>query len=150
MTSRDVTETLEIALQASGGDQVDVVQKPRLLSDNGSSYILGELADWITDSGMSHVRGAPYPPQTQGKIECWHQTLKNCILLEHYFLPDDLDKQIESFVDHYNHQQYHESLKNLTPADVCSGRGQSILAKREKIKKWTYVKRRLHYQRYAA
>jgi putative transposase len=69
MTSRDVTETLELALQASGCDQADVVHKPRLLSDNGSSYLSGELADWIEDNEMDHVRGAPYHPQTQGKIE---------------------------------------------------------------------------------
>ena len=150
MTSRDVTETLELALQASGCDQADVVQKPRLLSDNGSSYISGELADWLNDNEMSHVRGAPYHPQTQGKIERWHQTLKNRILLENYFLPGDLEKQIEAFVDHYNHQRYHESLKNLTPADVYFGRGQSILAKRKRIKQQTIAKRRLHYQRYAA
>ena len=99
---------------------------------------------------MSHVRGAPYHPQTQGKIERWHQTLKNRILLENYFLPGDLEKQIEAFVDHYNHQRYHESLKNLTPADVDFGRGQSILAKRKRIKQQTIAKRRLHYQRYAA
>ena len=150
MTSRDVTETLELALQASDCDQADVVQKPRLLSDNGSSYISSELADWITDNGMSHVRGAPYHPQTQGKIKRWHQTLKNRILLEHYFLPGDLEKQIEAFVDHYNHQRYHESLKNLTPADVYFGRGQSILASRERIKKRTIAKRSLHYQQHAA
>ena len=150
MTSRDVTETLELALQASGCDQADVVRKPRLLSDNGSSYISGELADWMTDNEMSHVRGAPYHPQTQGKIERWHQTLKNRILLEHYFLPGDLEKQIEAFVDHYNHQRYHESLSNVTPADVYFGRSQSILAKRERIKKRTIAKRRLHYQRHAA
>jgi putative transposase len=150
MTSRDVTETLELALQASGCDQANIVQKPRLLSDNGSSYISGELADWMADNEMSHVRGAPYHPQTQGKIERWHQTLRNRILLENYFLPGDLDQQIEAFVDHYNHQRYHESLKNLTPADVYFGRGQSILAKRERIKKRTIAKRRLHYQRHAA
>jgi len=146
MTSRDVTDTLELALQASGCDQADAVYKPRLLSDNGSSYISHELANWITDNQMSHVRGAPYHPQTQGKIERWHQTLKNRILLENYFL----EKQIEAFVDHYNHQRYHESLKNLTPADVYFGRGQSILTKRERIKKRTIAKRRLHYQRHAA
>ena len=150
MTSRDVTETLALALQASGCDQADVILKPRLLSDNGSSYVSAELADWLRDNEMRHVRGAPYHPQTQGKIERWHQTLKNRILLENYFLPGDLEKQIELFVDHYNHQRYHESLKNLTPADVYFGRGQSILAKRERIKRKTIAKRRLHYQRHAA
>ena len=150
MTSCDVTETLALAMQASGCDQADVVHKPKLLSDNGSSYVSGELADWLNDNEMSHVRGAPYHPQTQGKIERWHQTLKNRILLENYFLPGDLEKQIETFVDHYNHQRYHESLKNLTPADVYFGRGQSIIAKRERIKRKTIAKRRLHYQRHAA
>ncbi len=150
MTSYDVTETLELALQASGCDQAEVVQKPRLLSDNGSSYVSNELADWLSDNGMSHVRGAPYHPQTQGKIERWHQTLKNRILLEHYFLPGDLEKQIEAFVDHYNHRRYHESLDNLTPADVYFGRGESILRDRRRIKRNTLAERRLHYQRHAA
>ncbi len=150
MKSSDVTETVELAMQASGCDQANVVHKPKLLSDNGSSYISGELADWLNDKEMSHVRGAPYHPQTQGKIERWHQTLKNRILLENYFLPGDLEKHIETFVDHYNHRRYHESLKNLTPADVYFGRGQSILAKRERVKRKTIAKRRLHYQQHAA
>jgi putative transposase len=114
MRTQDVTDTLDLALEASGCDQVHVVHKPRLLSDNGSSYVSGELAEWLQDKGMKHSRGAPYHPQTQGKIERWHQTLKNRILLEHYFLPSDLEAQIEAFVDHYNHQRYHESLNNVT------------------------------------
>jgi transposase InsO family protein len=150
MTSRDVTETLELALQASGCDQADVVQKPRLLSDNGSSYISSDLADWLSNNGMSHVRGAPYHPQTQGKIERWHQTLKNRILLENYFLPGDLEQQIERFIEYYNRQRYHESLDNLTPADVYFGRGASILAERNRVKRKTIAQRRLHHQRCAA
>ena len=150
MTSRDVTATLELALQASGCDQADAVHKPRWLSDNGSSYSSGNLADGLTDNQMSPVRGAPYHPQTQGTIERWHHTLKNRILSENYFLPGDLEKHIEMFVNHYNHRRYHESLNNLTPADVYFGRAQSILTKREKIKKRTIAKRRLHYQRHAA
>ena len=80
MKTSDVTETLNRALQASGCDQAHVVHKPRLLSDNGSSYVSGEPAEWLGDKKMGHVRGAPYHPQTQGKIERWHQTLKNRIL----------------------------------------------------------------------
>ena len=91
MKTSDVTETLDLALQASGCDQAHVVHKPRLLSDNGSSYVSGELAEWLGDKKMGHVRGAPYHPQTQGKIERWHQTLKNRILLENYFFPADLE-----------------------------------------------------------
>lgn len=150
MRAEDVTDTLDLALQASGCDQVHVVHKPRLLSDNGSSYVSGELAEWLQDNGMKHSRGAPYHPQTQGKIERWHQTLKNRILLENYFLPGDLEAQIEAFVDHYNHQRYHESLNNVTPSDVYFGRDKAILHQRERIKRKTLEARRLHHRQRAA
>jgi transposase InsO family protein len=120
------------------------------LSDNGSSYVSADLAEWLDDNGMEHVRGAPHHPQTQGKIERWHQTLKNRILLENYYLPGDLAAQIGRFVEHYNHRRYHESLANLTPADVYFGRGQTILMQRERIKRETIRKRRLQHQSKAA
>jgi len=103
--AEDVTDTLDLALAASGRDQAHVHHRPRLLSDNGPSYIAGELADYIKAQRMSHVRGAPFHPQTQGKIERWHQTQKNRILLENYFLPGDLETQIEAYIEHYNHQR---------------------------------------------
>ena len=96
-----MTETLDLALAASGLDRATVVHRPRLLSDNGASYVAGELAKWLEDKGMEHVRGAPYHPQTQGKIERWHQTLKSRILLDNYYLPGDLERQIDAFVAHY-------------------------------------------------
>ena len=110
MKAEDVTDTLELALKASGCDRATVIHKPRPLSDNGSSYIADDLAKWLDDRDMEHIRGAPYHPQTQGKIERWHQTLKNRILLENYYLPGDLETQIEAFVGHYNYHRYHESL----------------------------------------
>ena len=93
----------------------------------------GDLAKWLEDKGIEHVRGAPYHPQTQGKIERWHQTLKNRILLNNYYLPGDLERQIDGFVRHYNHVRYHESIDNLTPADVYFGRAETILAERQRI-----------------
>ena len=150
MKAEDVTDTLELALKASGCDQATVIHKPRLLSDNGSSYISGDLAKWLDDRSMEHVRGAPYHPQTQGKIERWHQTLKNRILLENYYLPGDLEAQVDAFVEHYNHRRYHESLGNLTPADVYFRRGQTILLKRERVKRKTIECRRLQYRKDAA
>lgn len=75
MRAGDVTDTPDLALRASGSDQATVLHKPRLLSDNGASYISSALADWPEDQHMSHVRGAPYHPQKQGKIERWRQTL---------------------------------------------------------------------------
>ena len=95
---------------------------------------------------MKHVRGAPYHPQTQGKIERWHQTMKNRVLLEHDFLPGELERQIEAFVEYYNNQRYHESLGNLTPADVYFRRDQQILKQREEIKRKTMRTRRLRHQ----
>jgi transposase InsO family protein len=139
-----------LALAASGLDQVGVVHRPRLLTDNGSSYIAGDLADWLERRGMAHIRGAPRHPQTQGKIERWHQTMKNRILLENYYLPGALEAQVRAFVEHYNHQRYHESLDNLTPADVYFGRGSTILLERERIKRQTLADRRLRHHAQAA
>lgn len=150
MKAEDVMETLDLALKKSGCDQVKVEHKPRLLSDNGSSYIAADLADYLEDKGMPHTRGRPYHPQTQGKIERWHQTLKNRILLENYFLPGDLRRQINAFVDHYNNDRYHESLDNVTPADAYFGRHTAILERREKIKRETIEARRLNHQNKAA
>ena len=109
------------ALKASGLDQAKAIDRPRLLSDNGSSYFSADLAKWLDGQNMEHVRGAPYDPMTQGKIERWHQTLKNRILLENYYLPGDLEAQIAAFVADYNHLRYHESISK--PADVYFGRG---------------------------
>jgi transposase InsO family protein len=150
MKADDVTATLEMALDASGLDKAKVLHRPRLLSDNGSSYVSDDLAKWMERHDMAHVRGAPYHPMTQGKIERWHQTLKNRILLENYYLPGDLEAQIEAFVADYNHCRYHESIDNLTPADVYFGRGQTILLQRERIKRQTITQRRLQHQRQAA
>ena len=87
---------------------------------------------------------------TQGKIERWHQTLKNRILLENYYLPGDLKAQVDAFVQHYNQRRYHESIGNLTPADVYFDRGQTILLERERIKRQTIANRRLQHRAQAA
>ena len=150
MRDEDVTDTLDMALAASGCDHANVLHRPRLLSDNGPSYIAGELAEYIEANKMSHVRGAPFHPQTQGKAERWHQTLKNRVLLENYFLPGDLHQQIEAFVEHYNHCRYHESLDNVTPADAYFGRAAAIIERRERIKRKTLEHRRLQHRTLAA
>ena len=150
MRASDVTETLDRALAASGLDQVTVAHRPRLLTDNGSSYIAGDLAEWLAGRGMTHIRGAPRHPQTQGKIERWHQTLKNRILLEPCCLPGALEAQVGAFVEHDNQARAHESLSNLTPADVYFGRGEAILLERERIKRQTLARRRLLHHAQAA
>ena len=86
---------------------------------------------------MVHVRGAANHPQTQGKIERWHQTFKNRILLETYYLPGDLKAGVIAFVEHYNHRRYYESHGNLAPADVSFGQHHAIIERRRKIKELT-------------
>jgi transposase InsO family protein len=147
MTAADVTESLRLALHAAGLNQVTVQQRPRLLSDNGPSYLSAQLGAWLQEQGMTHTRGQPYHPMTQGKIERYHRSLKNRILLEHYYLPGQLEARLAEFVDFYNTRRYHESLGNLTPADVYFERGSTILARRQKIKHQTIeLRRRLHHQ----
>ena len=148
MAASDVSATLKDALKNAG---LSRKQRPRLLSDNGPCYISAELQGWLAEHGISHTRGKPYHPMTQGKIERWHRSLKNRILLENYYLPEDLERQIENFVTHYNTRRYHESLNNLTPEDVWLGRGQNILEHRRKIKEKTMkLRKQLHFERRAA
>jgi RNA-directed DNA polymerase len=154
MPVEDVTATLDRALRASGLHEATPVRRPRLLSDNGSSYVAGDLAKWLGDRSIKHIRGAPYHPMTQGKIERCHQTLKNRILLENDCLPGDLKAQIDAFVTDYNHRRYHgryhESIDNLTPAKFDFGRGSTILAERERIKRQTSANRRLQHRLHTA
>jgi transposase InsO family protein len=148
MSAREVTATLKDALKVAG---LTKKQRPKLLSDNGPCYISGELQDWLLDHELGHIRGKPYHPMTQGKIERWHRSLKNRILLEHYYLPGDLEQEISAFVTHYNTRRYHESLNNLTPEDVWCGRGQAILEGRRKLKEDTLkLRKQLYYERKTA
>lgn len=142
MTTDDVENTINAALMSSAVSQY---QKPKLLSDNGSCYISGQLQDFLEIVGMNHVRGAPAHPQTQGKIERYHRTLKNVIKLDNYYSPEELRSRIGNFVHYYNFQRYHESLNNLTPSDVYYGREDALLRKRERTKKRTMKNRRINY-----
>lgn len=151
MGAADVAATLQDALEATGLDSASVRHRPRLLSDNGPCYVSSELKAWLKDSEMTHTRGKPYHPQTQGKIERWHRTLKDRILLENYYLPGDLERQLRDFVNHYNTRRYHESLNNLTPECVFTGRNIAVLKKRNEIKRETLaLRKKLHAKRRAA
>jgi len=142
MTSKDAQQSIESALLCTG---LKNNNPPRLLSDNGSCYISNNLADYLESVGMDHVRGAPNHPQTQGKIERYHRSMKNVIKLEHYYSPDELSYRLKEFVDYYNNRRYHESLQNVTPADVYFGRDQRILKKRNLMKQKTMQRRRKLY-----
>jgi transposase InsO family protein len=142
MKTTDVKRGIDQALRKSG---LSRDRLPRLLSDNGSCYVSGNLADYLQQVGMDHVRGAPNHPQTQGKIERWHRSMKNVVKLEHYYSPEELEYRLAEFVDYYNHQRYHESINNVTPSDVYFGRDQEILQKRKLFKQLTLNQRRKNH-----
>jgi transposase InsO family protein len=135
METQDVKRNVDDALLKTG---LSKERRPRILSDNGPCYISKDLIEFMKDRKMKHIRGRPLHPQTQGKIERYHRTLKNVVKLENYFFPESLIAAIEAFVDYYNNQRYHESLENCTPADVYFGRQQKILNKRLETKNEIY------------
>jgi transposase-like protein len=105
MASGDVEETLNRALKKSGLEEVRVQHHPRLLSDNGPAYLSKDLKAYLTSKQIEHIRGAPYHPMTQGKIERWHRTLKNVVKLQNYYSPSELEQAIAEFIEYYNHQR---------------------------------------------
>jgi len=142
MATTDVEDTLNLALEKAGLTEVRVRHRPRLLSDNGPAYVSKELKLFLKRKDIEHIRGAPYHPMTQGKIERWHRSMKNVVKLQNYYSPSELEQSIAEFVEYYNNQRYHESIDNLTPSDVYSGKSEEVLTKRKQIKKNTLESRR--------
>ena len=140
MRWEDAKGIVKKALDKTG---IPTEHRPRLLSDNGSCYISDDLQKYLDQEHIKHVNGKPYHPQTQGKIERYHRSMKNVIRLEYYYSPEELESATAAIVDYYNNRRYHESLNNLTPADVYFGRDKEILKKREAIKQKTIIQRRI-------
>jgi len=148
MSADDVKATLDDALAKTGVGQVKIRHRPRLLSDNGPCYLSKDLAGYLEQKDMAHTRGAPYHPQTQGKIERYHRTMKNVVKLQNYYLSEELEREIARFVDYYNNERVHESLDNVTPADVYLGRHRKILEARQLVKMQTLRRRRCYNRGY--
>jgi transposase InsO family protein len=142
MSASDVKELLDMAVAKTGVHETAIKLRPRLLSDNGPCYLSSELRDYLESRGISHTRGAPYHPMTQGKIERYHLSLKMVVKLLQYYFPDQLEEEIGLFIEYYNNRRYHESLDNVTPADVYFGRNREIVSRREKLKNRTLELRR--------
>jgi putative transposase len=146
MKAEDVKNTLDMALEKTGVEHVHVVQRPRLLSDNGSCFISHELKRYLERHDIRHIRTKTYHPMTQGKIERYHRSMKNLILLDHYYSPSELSERIREWVDYYNHERYHEAIDNVTPADKFYGRDRMVLERREKVRRETMKMRRELYR----
>lgn len=142
MAADDVKQTLNDAIAFTGIGHPTVLHRPRLLSDNGPCFVSKALKQYLDDEGIDHTRGKPYHPMTQGKIERYHRSMKNILLLENYYSPSELEHQIGLFVDHYNNHRYHEALNNVTPADVYYGRDIKVLQRRAQVKRRTMLMRR--------
>jgi len=148
MSADDVKRVLDKAIAITGADGVRIKHRPRLLSDNGPCYVSKALKEHV-DGKLVHIRGANRHPQTQGKIERYHRTMKNVIRLDNYYQPGHLELEIARFVDYYNNERYHESLDNLRPVDVYLGRGEEILDRRAEIKQITLERRKFENLRMA-
>jgi putative transposase len=144
MKAEDVERNVEQAIIKAG---LNKNQRPslKLLSDNGSCYVASELKEYLNKRKITPVHGKPNHPQTQGKIERYHRSMKNVVKLDNYYCPDEIKDAIDQFVQYYNHKRYHESLDNVTPADVYYGRQEEILKRRELIKEKTIQQRRQEY-----
>lgn len=144
MKAEDAKESIEKAILKSN---LKPGSKPgKVLSDNGSCYISDVFRGFLSSEGIKAVNGRPLHPQTQGKIERYHRSLKSVIKLDVYHTPSELERAIKEYVSHYNNERYHESINNLTPVDVYYGRQYSLLRKRQKIRDKTIVLRRKQYQ----
>ena len=121
MTSDSLIQVVQLAIDATGMTEVPLADRTRLLSDNGSGYVSRAFRDYLGLVGIRHILAAPYHPQTNGKLERYHQSIKQEVNQVPYEVPGDLEEAIAGFVDYYNHRRYHKALSNVTPDDVLTG-----------------------------
>ena len=115
-----------------------------MLSDNGPGYVSRAFRDYLGMVGIRHILAAPFHPQTNGKLERYHQTLKRDVNQLPYELPSDLEAAIVALVSYYNYRRYHKALGNVTPSDVLKGRWEEMLRRRREVKAQTIEQRRQH------
>ena len=122
---------IEIILQRAKESCPD--SQPRIISDNGPQFMAKDFKEFIRITGMTHVRTAPYYPQSNGKIERWHKSLKGeCIRPGTPLSADDARRLIQNYVDHYNTVRLHSAIGYVTPQDMLAGRQAEIHAARDR------------------
>ena len=137
MTADSLIQVVQLAVDVTGMTEVTLEDRTRLLSDNGSGYVSRAFRDYLSLVGIRHILAAPYHPQTNGKLERYHQSIKQKVNQVPYEVPSDLEVAIAGFVDYYNNRRYHKALSNVTPDDVLRGRREGILMKRSEVKAQT-------------
>ena len=127
MTERDVEVITQRAREKFPG------VNPRIISDNGPQFIAKDFKEFIRICGMSHVKTSPYYPQSNGKIERWHQTVKGgCIRPKTPLSLEDAKRAVAEFVEYYNNERLHSAIRYITPKDKLEGHSDTILAERER------------------
>ena len=141
MTSDSFIEVVQEAVDRTGMDQVPITDRTRLLSDNGPGYVSRAFRDYLGMVGIKHILATPFHPQTNGKLERYHQRDVNQLPYE---MPSDLEAAIVAFVSYYKYRRYHKALGNVMPSDVIKGRRQEILRRRREVQAQTIQRRRQH------
>ena len=141
MTTDSLIQVVQLAVDRTSMTEVPLEDRTRLLSDNGSGYVSRAFRDYLNLVGIRHILAAPYHPQTNGKLERYHQSIKQDVNQVPYEVPGDLEVAIAGFVDYYNNRRYHKALSNVTPDDVLHGRREGILIKRSEVKAETLARR---------
>jgi len=144
MTADSLMDVVQRAIDATGMCQVPIEDRTSLLSGNGAGYVSRAFGDYLKLVGIKHILAAPFHPQTNGKIERYHRTLKGEVNQVPCEMPSELKEAIDKFVEYYNHRRCHEAPGNVTPADVYYGRREDILARRKEAKQKTLQVRLKH------
>ena len=144
MTSDSFIEVVQDAVDLTGMTEVPMEDRTRLLSDNGPGYVSRSFRDYLHLVGIRHILASPYHPQTNGKLERYHQSIKRDVNQIPYDAPANLNVAIADFVSYYNNRRYHKALGNVTPSEVLNGRREQILAKRKEVQDRTIRRRRLY------
>jgi len=144
MAATSLIDVVQKAVDFTGMTDVPVDNRTVLLSDNGSGYLSRQFGEYLRLVGVRHIVASPYHPQTNGKIERYHRTIKGEIKLVPYEMPCELLEAIGAFVDYYNYRRYHEGLGDVTPFDVYTGRNLQIIQRRKEAKSRTFQARRVY------
>jgi transposase InsO family protein len=122
---------VETILQRAREEYPD--ETPRIITDNGPQFIAKEFKHFIRISGMTHVKTSPYYPQSNGKLERYHRTIKSeCIRPKTPLSLEDARRVVTTYVQQYNEQRLHSALQYVTPLDMLLGREQEIFAERDR------------------
>jgi transposase InsO family protein len=141
MTAASLIEVVQEAVEETGMTEIPLRDRTSLLSDNGPGYLSRSFGRYLWLLGIRHIVASPYHPQTNGKLELYHRTLKEQVKLVVYETPSVLEKAVDAFVRYYNHRRYHEGIGNVTPADVYHERREEILERRKEVSRRTLQQR---------